>query len=91
MLPQAISDIAADDRKDAFETTATAPVGMSFQETPSPGSTVGSKLAVKLPAMVAPEASEPIKKPKQVEIKVEGVVIPPKPTPPGEEGTSKLK
>lgn len=75
---------------DAFETSATAPVLASIQEVPP--HSARSKLAATLPAMVTPQDVPAIKSPPaQPEIKVAGVIIPPKPVPPGEEGTRLYK
>lgn len=82
-----------------FETSSTSPAGgsASIQDIPPPGrSSTGMRKAVPLPAMeplsVAPSPTPAVAK-KQVEEKdkemiVQGMVIPAKPRPPTEEGTS---
>ena len=94
-------DTGSTSLSDDFVTSSTQPAGTSFQTVPPPSSDAaqhGSYSKAPVPAMVAPESStfgsapgsgsEPSQRRK--EIIVQGVPIPPKPTPPGEEGTSTL-
>ncbi|WWC59659.1 uncharacterized protein I303_102220 [Kwoniella dejecticola CBS 10117] len=74
--------------KDAFATTSTQPVVASIQEIPP--SNQGTKIVDTLPAMKDFPMSklDDIQKQKgkaKQEIEVQGVLIPPKPIPPGEE------
>ena len=94
VLPQTLADLPPDPsgkKGPAFETAASAPVGTSLQETPPPDSTARTKLATQLPAMMPLVEEKPVKAPvpaKEKEMRVEGVLIPAKPIPPGEEGKS---
>lgn len=92
--------------RDPFETISTIPVSSSIQEVSAPSMTgnsgVGShpgfhggRLALPLPAMLPLSGDREIQKKasKQVgesEMTVQGVHIPPKPIPPGEEGKSRF-
>lgn len=74
----------------AFETASTTPAGSSFQDVPAPVvSSRSSKTALPLPAM-KPIDDVKLKRTESIvpskEIVVQGVVIPPKPRPPTEEG-----
>lgn len=83
-----------------FETASTVPAGSSIQEVPAPDSrpdNEGVRRAVALPAMQPVggdgdgdgESAIKGKEPKgEVEMIVEGVVVPPKPRPPNDEGRS---
>lgn len=84
---------------DPFLTSSTQPVGTSFQTVPPPNSAAskdGVLLKDPIPAMVPSSAGAPSTlanapcstSQKRGEITVRGVVIPPKPIPPGEEGKS---
>jgi hypothetical protein len=96
VLPQTLADLPPDSsgkKGPAFETAATAPVGTSLQEMPPPDSTARTKLATQLPAMMPLVEDKPVKAPvpaKEKEMRVEGVLIPAKPIPPGEEGMSSI-
>lgn len=79
-----------------FLTSATQPVAMSFQTVPPPSSSAeqdGIIIKDPVPAMIPLSTSSIQSTPKESsqkrgEIIVQGIPIPPKPTPPGEEGTS---
>jgi hypothetical protein len=73
-----------------FETASTIPAAASFQEIPPPSTkTEGIRKAIPIPAM-APVEPDIIVKPKEKgkEITVQGIVIPPKPVPPKDDGKS---
>jgi hypothetical protein len=100
ILPQVPADLPPHEAKDdaaIFKTVATAPVASSFQETPPPDSQARSKLALPIPAMrpmVMLDDVRPLPKvvkPVNKEMRVEGVLIPAKPEPPGEEGKLSLQ
>lgn len=87
VIPEHLDQIAPTQQSDAFRTTATAPVGTSLQEVPEPkqAETIRSKIAIPLPAMKEIDSSGSSSKSRSPSI-VQGITIPPKPIPPGEEG-----
>lgn len=79
----------------AYETASTAPVATSLQEVPSCEDEEASRLVEPVPAMkdasgAKEEQSKGKTKARTKETIVQGIVVPPKPTPPGEEGWRKL-
>ncbi|WWC86711.1 uncharacterized protein L201_001588 [Kwoniella dendrophila CBS 6074] len=74
---------------DVFQTTSTKPVLSSIQEIPSVKTeTQGVRLANTLPAMKDTYEIDKAKKKeggRRKEINVQGIIVPPKPIPPGEE------
>lgn len=78
----------------AYETASTAPVATSLQEVPSCEDEEASRLVEPVPAMkdasgAKEEQSKGKTKARTKEMIVQGIVVPPKPTPPGEEGWRK--
>jgi hypothetical protein len=76
-----------------FETTSTVPAAASFQDVPPPSTTPDHvRKAVPIPAMIPTPSTEPQQPVKEMdkEMIVQGVVIPPKPVPPKDDGTSPL-
>lgn len=79
----------------AYETASTAPVATSLQEVPRREDEKASRLVDPVPAMkdasgAKEEQSKGKTKARTKEMIVQGIVVPPKPTPPGEEGWRKL-
>lgn len=75
----------------AYETASTAPVATSLQEVPRREDEEASRLVDPVPAMkdasgAKEEQSKEKTKARNKEMIVQGIVVPPKPTPPGEEG-----
>lgn len=78
-----------------YETASTIPAAASFQDVPPPSEeTKGVRKAIPIPAMVTmdeiKDTSREAKEKggeKEKEIIVQGVVIPPKPRPPKDDGT----
>ncbi|WVR04797.1 hypothetical protein IAU60_001809 [Kwoniella sp. DSM 27419] len=66
-----------------FETSATTPVGTSLQEVPP--DSAGSKVVSTAPAVKEGVSDRPDLDRRVKEMTVQGVVVPPKPVPPGEE------
>lgn len=96
-IPQVASEpYSATSREGAkpFETISTAPVGTSLQDVLPPDSQPRSKLATPLPPLRPMVMLEDVRPPSPVvpdierEMRVEGILIPAKPVPPGEEGKS---
>ncbi|KAL0243587.1 hypothetical protein I308_105554 [Cryptococcus tetragattii IND107] len=74
----------------AYETASTAPVATSLQEVPRREDEEASRLVDPVPAMkdasgAKEEQSKEKTKARTKEMIVQGIVVPPKPTPPGEE------
>lgn len=80
----------------AFETTSTIPAAASFQDVPPPSQETKSvRKAIPIPAMTptydpVDVSKKEIEKNKEKEIFVQGVVIPPRPVPPKDDGESYL-
>lgn len=69
-----------------FETISTIPAATSFQTIPP--ASEGVRKAIPIPAMITPQVElVPEVKDKDKEMIVQGVVIPPKPVPPKDDGT----
>jgi hypothetical protein len=81
-----------------YETASTIPAAASFQDVPPPSDeTKGVRKAIPIPAMVTMEEikdtsreAEGKGEEKEKEIFVQGVVIPPKPLPPKDDGMSEI-
>lgn len=94
-FPTVVNEMTPKKREGAFETSSTEPAGTSFQEVPPPNASLKGlgHMVLPVPAMkdVAPKADDSLQEeatsPTRGEITVHGVVIPPKPRPPSEEGT----
>jgi hypothetical protein len=77
-----------------FDTISTIPAASSFQTVPPPTSSKdGIRKAIPIPAMATPDLDMEVKEKKEVEDKdkemiVQGIIIPPKPVPPKDDGTS---
>ena len=77
-----------------FDTISTIPAASSFQTIPPPSTSKGGiRKATPIPAMATPDPDMEVKEKKEVEDKdkemiVQGIVIPPKPVPPKDDGTS---
>ncbi len=95
-FPASIEEITPEKRSEAFQTSSTQPAGTSFQEVPPPNAPLKGQghLAVPIPAMKDPPSADERtgkgKVPSELrgEITVQGIVVPPKPRAPGEEGPS---
>jgi len=75
-----------------FDTISTIPAALSFQTIPPPTAAKdGIRKAIPIPAMVTPTSDVDVTKDKvedkDKEMIVQGVVIPPKPVPPKDDGT----
>jgi hypothetical protein len=76
-----------------FDTISTIPAASSFQTVPPPTSSKdGIRKAIPIPAMATPTSDAEVTKreveDKDKEMIVQGIVIPPKPVPPKDDGTS---
>jgi hypothetical protein len=77
-----------------FDTISTIPAASSFQTIPPPSTSKdGIRKATPIPAMATPDPDMEVKEKKKVEDKdkemiVQGIVIPPRPVPPKDDGTS---
>jgi hypothetical protein len=82
-----------------YETASTIPAAASFQDVPPPSDeTKGVRKAIPIPAMVTMEEIKDTSteadgkgEEKEKEIIVQGVVIPPKPRPPKDDGMSESR
>ncbi|WRT64592.1 uncharacterized protein IL334_001524 [Kwoniella shivajii] len=70
------------DKGDSFKSTSTTPTATSFQEIPSTNE--GIQIVDTLPAMINVPTPIP-NKTLGKEVEIQGIVVPPKPIPPGEE------
>ena len=91
----AFSGRTSADRSEVFETSSTEPAGTFFQEVPPPTKPQEAEyLALPVPAVkdtplqAGDGSKEKKNSPSRGPITVLGVVVPPKPRPPGEEGKS---
>jgi hypothetical protein len=76
-----------------FDTISTIPAASSFQTVPPPTSSKdGIRKAIPIPAMATPDPGVEMAKNevenKDKEMIVQGIVIPPRPVPPKDDGTS---
>ncbi|ORY20426.1 oxidoreductase-like protein [Naematelia encephala] len=82
-FPTSLGEIRSADRIGVYETSSTSPAGTSFQDVPPPPTAPSSKLAVPLPAMKPLGDDLGLSAGKTM--MVQGISVPPKPRPPGEE------